>query len=52
MKALFGDVKKVVLPGVTEEEGFITATLKEKDFDRKYAELADVQVGARLRLEA
>lgn len=52
VKALFGDVKKVVLPGVTEEEGFITATLKEKDFDRKYAELADVQVGARLRLEA
>ena len=52
VKALFGDVKKVVLPGVTEEEGFITAALKEKDFDRKYAELADVHVGARLRLEA
>lgn len=52
-KALFGEELKVVtLPGVAEEEGFVTSVLKEKDFNEKYEKLKDVQVGVRLRFEA
>lgn len=51
--ALFGkDVEKVTLPGVDEEEGFVTPLMKEKEFDTAYEKLAGLQIGVRLRLEA
>lgn len=51
VKALFGVVKQVTLSGVTEEEGYVTELMKESEFAEKYAQLAPVLVGTRLRVE-
>lgn len=53
VKALFGAEAEVVkLPDVNEEVGIVTGVMKEKDFAEKYAQLADVAVGNRIRMEA
>ncbi len=52
VKALFGDVEIVKLPEEEAEEAYITPAIKEKDFAEKYAKIADIAVGTRIRLEA
>lgn len=53
VKALFGaEVEVVKLPDVNEEVGIETGVMKEKDFAEKYAQLTDVTVGNRIRMEA
>lgn len=50
--ALFDSPERVTLPGVTEEEGYVTAPMKESEFAAKYEQLAPVLAGSRLRMEA
>ncbi|MGN1205154.1 MAG: homoserine dehydrogenase [Lachnospiraceae bacterium] len=52
VKKVFGEMKAVRLPGKEEEEAFITPFMKEKEFAAKYAELADICVGERIRVDA
>ena len=52
VKAVFGEVKSVKLPGKDEEEAFVTSLMKEKDFAEKYEKLADICVGNRIRVNA
>lgn len=52
LKAVFGEVKSVKLPGKDEEEAFVTSLMKEKDFAEKYEKLADICVGNRIRVNA
>lgn len=52
VKAVFGEVKSVKLPGKDEEEAFVTSLMKEKDFAEKYEKLADIRVGNRIRVNA
>lgn len=52
VKALFGEVKSVKLPGKDGEEAFVTSLMKEKDFAEKYEKLADISVGNRIRVNA
>ena len=52
VKAVFGEVKSVRLPGKDEEEAFVTSLMKEKDFAEKYEKLADICVGNRIRVDA
>ena len=52
VKTLFGvDLEEVKLPEVSEECGFVTPVLTEKDFAERYEKLADAKVGGRLRIE-
>ncbi len=52
VKAVFGEVKSVKLPGKNEEEAFVTSLMKEKDFAEKYEKIADICVGNRIRVNA
>lgn len=53
VRELFGeDMKIIKLEGVSEETGFVTPIMKEKDFASKYALLRDARLGERIRLEA
>ncbi len=52
VKAVFGEVKSVKLPGKDEEEAFVTSLMKEKDFAEKYEKIADICVGNRIRVNA
>ncbi len=52
VKAVFGEVKSIKLPGKDEEEAFVTSLMKEKDFAEKYEKIADICVGNRIRVNA
>ncbi len=53
VKKLFGaDIEFVRLKELSDEMGIITSMMPEKDFADKYAQLSDVAVGNRIRLEA
>ena len=52
VKAVFGEVKSVMLSGMDEEEAFVTSLMKEKDFTEKYEKIADICVGNRIRVNA
>lgn len=53
VKALFGaDTEVVKLPEYTEETGFVTPVMKEKEFAAFYEQLGDDRIGTRIRLEA
>lgn len=52
VKALFDKVEEVRLADVSEEIGFVTENMTEKVFADKYAQLADVVTGTRIRVEA
>lgn len=52
VKAVFGEVKSVKLPGKDEEEAFVTSLMREKDFAEKYEKIADICVGNRIRVNA
>ena len=52
VKQLFGEgLREVRHPGISEECGFITPVMTEKEFDEIYSQLAGEVVGRRLRLE-
>lgn len=53
LKALFGEgLQEISLAGVTEETGYVTGVMKEKEFAALYEQLADITVGSRIRVEA
>lgn len=53
LKALFGEgLQEISLAGVTEEKGYVTGVMKEKEFAALYEQLADITVGSRIRVEA
>ncbi len=53
VKELFGeDLQTVTLFDVPEETGFITPIIKETEFVSRYALLADIVIGERIRIEA
>lgn len=53
IEALFGAaLQEIALAEAPEETGYITDTMKEKDFASLYEQLADIAVGSRLRIEA
>lgn len=52
VKALFDKVEEVRLAEVSEEIGFVTENMTEQVFADKYAQLADVVTGTRIRMEA
>lgn len=53
LKKLFGSgLQEISLSGVTEENGYVTGVMKEKEFAALYEQLADIIVGSRLRIEA
>ena len=50
---LFGEgLQEINLSGVTEETGYVTDVMKEKEFAALYEQLADITVGSRIRIEA
>lgn len=50
---LFGEgLQEISLAGVTEETGYVTSVMKEKEFAALYEQLADITVGSRIRVEA
>lgn len=50
---LFGEgLQEISLSGVTEETGYVTGVMKEKEFAALYEQLADITVGSRIRIEA
>lgn len=50
---LFGEgLQEISLAGVTEETGYVTGVMKEKEFAALYEQLADITVGSRIRVEA
>ncbi|MDE5801450.1 MAG: homoserine dehydrogenase [Lachnospiraceae bacterium] len=50
---LFGEgLQEINLSGVTEEIGYVTGVMKEKEFAALYEQLADITVGSRIRIEA
>ena len=53
LKKLFGEgLQEISLSGVTEETGYVTSVMKEKEFAALYEQLADITVGSRIRIEA
>lgn len=49
---LFGEgLQEISLPDVTEESGYVTGVMKEKEFASLYGQLADITVGSRIRIE-
>lgn len=53
LKKLFGEgLQEISLSGVTEETGYVTDVMKEKEFAALYEQLADITVGSRIRIEA
>lgn len=52
VEALFDKVEEVRLAEVSEEIGFVTENMTEQVFADKYAQLADVVTGTRIRMEA
>lgn len=53
LKKLFGEeLQEISLSGVTEETGYVTGVMKEKEFASLYEQLADITVGSRIRIEA
>lgn len=53
LERLFGGkLQKISLSGVTEESGYVTDVMKEKEFASLYGQLTDITVGSRLRIEA
>lgn len=53
LKKLFGEgLQEINLSGVTEEIGYVTGVMKEKEFAALYEQLADITVGSRIRIEA
>lgn len=49
---LFGEgLQEISLSGVTEEKGYVTGVMKEKEFAALYEQLADITVGSRIRVE-
>ena len=53
LKKLFGEgLQEINLSGVTEETGYVTGVMKEKEFAALYEQLADITVGSRIRIEA
>ena len=53
LKKLFGEgLQEISLSGVTEETGYVTSVMKEKEFAALYEQIADITVGSRIRIEA
>lgn len=53
LKKFFGEgLQEINLSGVTEETGYVTDVMKEKEFAALYEQLADITVGSRIRIEA
>lgn len=53
LKKLFGEgLQEINLSDVTEEIGYVTCVMKEKEFAALYEQLADITVGSRIRIEA
>lgn len=53
VRELFGEDIQVIKPDdVSDEIGFVSSIMKEKDFASKYALLGDARLGERIRLEA
>ncbi len=53
LKKLFGEeLQEISLSGVTEEIGYVTGVMKEKEFAALYEQLTDITVGSRIRIEA
>ena len=53
LKKFFGEgLQEISLSGVTEETGYVTGVMKEKEFAALYEQLADITVGSRIRIEA
>ena len=53
LKKLFGEeLQEISLSDVTEETGYVTDVMKEKEFAALYEQLADITVGSRIRIEA
>lgn len=51
VRALFGEIEEVRLDDVPDETGFVTQSMKEKEFAGLYGQMGDIVLGERIRLE-
>lgn len=53
IEKLFGEgLQEIQLPEASEETGYVTGVMKEKEFAALYEQIADVLAGSRIRIEA
>lgn len=51
VRTLFGKIEEVRLDDVPDETGFVTQSMKEKEFAGLYGQMGDMVLGERIRLE-